>query len=257
SNGVPALGRVVFSLAIAGLGIETLVCARFSTHALGPAYDVIPILPWLPPIPWLAYVFGAILLASSAGIHFKRTATAAAMVLGSLLFLCAVVLDAPKYAASIGDMGLRTVVFESLALVSLACLSPTWGRKPRVLALFSRTLFALCLIVFGIDHFLAIKFIASLIPGWIPLHVFWVVFFGTALIAAGFSIAINFLERWATAGIGLMFGIWVVTLHIPRVLGLYGIPGAPHDPDEWSSLFIAVALWGGSWILARNRARQS
>jgi hypothetical protein len=47
----------------------------------------------------------------------------------------------------------------------------------------------------------------------------------------------------------IMFAIWVVTLHLPRVLGLYGIPGAPHDPDEWSrsSLFIAVALWGGLW----------
>jgi hypothetical protein len=44
-----------------------------------------------------------------------------------------------------------------------------------------------------------------------------------------------------------MFAIWVVTLHLPRVLGLYGIPGAAHDPDEWSSLFIAVALWGGLW----------
>jgi len=46
-----------------------------------------------------------------------------------------------------------------------------------------------------------------------------------------------------------MFAIWVVTLHLPRVLGLYGIPGAPHNPDEWSSLFIAVALWGGLWAL--------
>lgn len=30
----------------------------------------------------------------------------------------------------------------------------------------------------------------------------------------------------------------------------YGIPGALHNPNEWSSLFIAVALWGGSWALA-------
>ena len=49
-----------------------------------------------------------------------------------------------------------------------------------------------------------------------------------------------------------MFGIWVVTLHLPRVLGVYGIPGAPRDPDEWSSLFIAVALCGGLWALVRE-----
>jgi hypothetical protein len=47
-----------------------------------------------------------------------------------------------------------------------------------------------------------------------------------------------------------MFAIWAVTLHLPRVLGLYGIPGAPGDPNEWSSLFVAVALWGDTWALA-------
>jgi hypothetical protein len=101
------------------------------------------------------------------------------------------------------------------------------------------------------DHFLALAFIATLLPAWIPWHVFWVTFFGAAFIAAGLSIGLNFVQRWGAACIGLMFGIWVVTLHLPRVLGLYAIPGAPRDPNEWSSLFIAIALWGGSWALAR------
>ena len=50
-----------------------------------------------------------------------------------------------------------------------------------------------------------------------------------------------------------MFGIWVVTLHLPRTLGFYGIPGALQDPDEWSSMFIAIGLWGGAWALTRKR----
>jgi hypothetical protein len=106
------------------------------------------------------------------------------------------------------------------------------------------------MIIFGIDHFLALIFIANLLPAWIPGHVFWVAFFGVAFIAAGLGIALNVLSRSAAAGLGLMFGIWVITLHLPRVLGLYGIPNAPHNPNEWSSLFIAAALWGGFWALA-------
>jgi hypothetical protein len=70
------------------------------------------------------------------------------------------------------------------------------------------------------------------------------------MIAAGISFALNLLERWAAAAIGSMFGLWVLTLHLPRVLGLYAIPGTSHDPNEWSSLFIAVALWGGFWAIA-------
>lgn len=62
------VGRVVFSLAIVALGVETLVCARYVTDGLGPQYKVIPVLPWLPAIPWLAYLFGAILVACGAGL---------------------------------------------------------------------------------------------------------------------------------------------------------------------------------------------
>jgi hypothetical protein len=108
----------------------------------------------------------------------------------------------------------------------------------------------LSLVVFGVDHFLALAFIANIIPGWIPWHVFWVAFFGVALIASGLSIGLNLLGRWGAASIGLMFGTWVVTLHIPRVLGLYGIPGAPQNPNEWSSLLIALGMWGGVWAVA-------
>jgi hypothetical protein len=46
----------------------------------------------------------------------------------------------------------------------------------------------------------------------------------------------------------------VITLHIPRTLGLYHIPGAITDPDEWSSLFIAIGLWGGPWAIASRLA---
>jgi hypothetical protein len=106
------------------------------------------------------------------------------------------------------------------------------------------------MIVFGVDHFLALVGIGSLLPAWIPWHVFWVAFFGIVFIAGGACIGLGILERWSWAGIGLMFGIWVFTLHVPRTLGFYGIPGALTDPDEWSSLFIAMGIWGGSWALA-------
>ena len=71
-------------------------------------------------------------------------------------------------------------------------------------------------------------------------------------IAAGLSVSFNFLPTLGAFGLGLMFGIWVLTLHLPRVLGLYGIPGACHNPNEWESLFIAMALWEGPWALAKS-----
>jgi uncharacterized membrane protein len=253
ATAVSSLGRTVFSLAIIALGIETLGCARYVGHSLGPQYNVIPALPWLPATPWIAYGFGAIWVACGAALLSRRMLRPAAIALGGLLLLCALLLDVPKYAVDLGSVGLRTTAFEPFALASLAWLLPGPGAIPGLLSRGSRYLLALCLIVFGVDHFLALAFIATLLPAWIPWHVFWVAFFGVALIAAGLAIGLNILQRWAAAGIGLMFGIWVVTLHVPRVLGLYAIPGAPTDPNEWSSLFIATAMWGGLWALGETR----
>ncbi len=246
------LGRPIFALAIIALGVENIVCASTPTHSLGPNYEVISVLPWLPAIPWLGYLFGAVVILCAVGLLLPRTLRSAALILGTLLFACTVVLETPKYAAAIGSIPLRTGVLEPLSLACVAWLLPGPGAIPRWLERASRWLLGVSMIVFGIDHFLALIFIANLIPAWIPFHVFWVAFFGMALIAAGISIGLNVLSRWGSALLGLMFGIWVVTLHLPRVLGLYGIPNAPHNPNEWSSLFIATALWGGLWALSRS-----
>ena len=253
TNALLSLGGPVFSIAIIALGMETLVCARQISNALGPGYKNIPVLPFLPAIPWLAYVFGTIFAACGAGLLFKRTVRTASLTLGSLLFLCTLILEVPKNAADMGNMSLRTGVFEPLALACLAWLLPDRDATPGWLVRASRYLLALSLIVFGVDHLIALVPIGTLIPNWIPWHVFWIAFFGAGFIAAGLSIGLNLLLRWGAAGIGLMFAIWVFTLHLPRVLGLYGIPGAPKNPAEWSSLFIAIALWGGSWALAEVR----
>jgi len=246
------LGRCIYAAAFIALGVENIVCARNASHSLGKQYDVIPVLPWLPAVPWLAYVFGAVLIFCAAGLLAPPSRRKAAMTLGTILFVCAIILDLPKYAVAIGSIPLRTIVFEPLSLACLAFLLPDPSTTPAWLTRASRLLLGVSLIIFGIDHFLALIFIANLIPAWIPFHVFWVAFFGAAFIAAGLSIGLNILLRWGAFGLGLMFGIWVVTLHLPRVLGLYGIPNAPHNPNEWSSLFIAVALWGGLWAIARS-----
>lgn len=248
-------GRGIFAFAIIALGVETLVCARVAQEPLGPGYKAITVLPWLPAIPWLALAAGAIWTICGIGILHRLWLRGCGFALGVLYTAAALIIILPRYVAHPGDMGLRTAVLEPLALASIAFLLP--GRAtPAWLARASRIAFAIAMIVFGVDHFLALAPIGGLIPNWIPWHVFWVAFFGAVFIAAGVGIGIGKLEGRSWAAIGLMFAVWVITLHGPRTLGWLGIPGAITNPDEWSSLFIAVALWGGSWALARQVFRR-
>jgi hypothetical protein len=41
-----------------------------------------------------------------------------------------------------------------------------------------------------------------------------------------------------------MYGSWVLMLHLPRVLA------QPAMRAEWTSLFVALALCGGAWLVA-------
>ncbi len=243
-------GRWIFSFAIVALGAENIVCARGSFSSLGPNSHSMPVLPFLPSIPWLVILFGILWVACAIGLLTGRWLRASAYTLGTTYIVWTLAYVLPKYIALPGDMGLRTVVFEPLSLACIALLLPGRDAIPAWLAPLSRWVVALALIVFGVDHFLGLGFIASLLPGWIPWHVFWVAFFGVVFIAGGMGIWLGILERWSWFAIGLMFAIWVIALHVPRTLGFYGIPGAITDPNEWSSLFIAIGLWGGPWAIA-------
>jgi hypothetical protein len=166
------------------------------------------------------------------------------ITLGVVMLLSGLAFDVPRHF-DLMSAPWRTNVLEPIAIGCLAWLASGLGGIPGWLHRTSRYLLAFALIVFGIAHFQVLTFVASFVPGWIPWHWFWTVFFGVAFIAAGVSFATGFLQRWAALGVGLMFALWTVTIHLPPVL-------ATPDPDKWSDVFIVVALWGGFWALVRD-----
>jgi uncharacterized membrane protein len=238
-------GSLLFSLAIIGTGVETLICSYVSSH------KVVPVIPWLPAIPILACLVGTIFILCGAGLLFQRTLVVSSITLGVVMLLSGLAFDVPRHP-DLMSAPWRTNVLEPIAIGSLAWLASGLGGIPGWLHRTSRYLLAFALIIFGIAHFQVLTFIANMVPGWIPWHWFWTVFFGVAFIAAGVSFATGFLQRWAALGVGLMFALWTVTIHIPVLLNLLRTPGAPQDPDKWSDVFIVTALWGGSWAVARD-----
>jgi uncharacterized membrane protein len=248
-SAILSLGRLVFVLAVIQLGLETLLCARFAdSYSRQRFYNingVVPVIPWLPSsLPWLIYAFGAALAVAGAAMLWNHTLRTGALAAGGLMSAGAILLNLPRYAERLGDIAIRTALFEPLAIAALAFLLPGRDAIPPWLERAGRYALALSLIVFGVNHFLALALFGTLIPAWIPWHIFWMAFFGAGFIAAGVSVGSNLLLGWSTALIGLMFAIWVFTLHIPLVAA------KPDDPDGWSSLFIAAALWGGCWAQA-------
>ena len=240
-------GRLCFAISIAFFGAQYLLYGRFEG-----GLPLVP--PWTPGAPILAYVLGAALILLALSIATSWRARYAAISLGTFLLLSFLFLHC-LHASSILHNGTdRTRAFECLTLSAIAfalagILPSSRNSSASVIAthwplLLGRFLFAISMIVFGVQHFMYAGFIATLIPAWIPLHLFWVYLTGTGMIVAGLSVATGIIAPLASMGLGLMFLLWFLLLHAPRVAA------SPRNGDEWTSAFVALAVSGGSFLLA-------
>ena len=260
-DGIVKPGRFFFAVAVAALGVEHITCGWFGVFnkTAFPGATVVSVILWVPAHSWLAYLTGVALLAAGLRIAVNARSLLAAILLGVLFLLFVVFVESPRLI----QFGARTAFFETLAIgawaLTLAGTLPTegyrserWNKPLGLLVRSGRYRFAISSIVFGIDHLLYLSFVATLVPTWIPWHLFWAYFTGFAFIAAGLNIGSTILARWAGVLLGIMFLLWFVILHLLRSLGLSagsGV-GAPRNPNEWSSAFIALGLAGGAWISA-------
>lgn len=232
---VTAAGPFVFGLAVASLGLQQIVHRDFMPGPLvAPA--------WVPWRTGAACLSGAVLLAAGATIGLatttlrRRAAQALAVVFG-LIF---VAFQLPMPLAILRDGVFRTRALETVGFLATA-LVLTGG--PVLLA--GRLLFALCLVVLGVQHFLYAAFVATLVPGWIPGGgLFWNYATGVGLIAAGLAIGAHRLAVPAGLLLALMLGAFVLTLHAPRVLA------KPGDAAELNSLLVALAMTGAALVFA-------
>ena len=119
------------------------------------------------------------------------------------------------------------------------------GGLDKVVAL-GNLCFAVPLAGFGALHLAAAKSLMTMVPSYMPWHLFWAYFFGFALLAASLSMATKTEVRWS----GLLFGIAMFLF-----VAMMDIPGAlesPRDRFGWTLAMREMAFGGGGWILAGN-----
>jgi uncharacterized membrane protein len=104
------LGRFFLAIAMVAFGAQHFVYLDFVTR-------VFPSLPaWIPGRPFLACVFGALLLASGAAIMIEKAARPAALLLGAVILSSFALLYLPLLITTPPNGGLWTAAGKALAL---------------------------------------------------------------------------------------------------------------------------------------------
>jgi uncharacterized membrane protein YphA (DoxX/SURF4 family) len=249
--------RAIFAICIADFGIQNILCGQYKTD--------VPVIPWLSPHPVFIYSTGALFLACGLALLANFRPRPAALLLAAFLLLMDFIFLIPQAVRAPRDIS-STVIFEALSIAAGAMLIARHASPPPITPPWlnatlasARYLFAFSMVVFGITHFRFLKFIGALIPGWIKINstggIAWAAFTGAFMVLTGLLIAAApalrhvapRIPRIAALLLGLMFALWFLLLHLPRVFTF-----GRRSPDEWQSAFICLSMAAICWMLAAD-----
>jgi uncharacterized membrane protein len=249
--GTIGLGRILFSIAMMGMGVLSLCFQDFAA-------------PW-QPVPagfafrsLLACLSGGFLLGAGISLWLKRAAAPAALLLSATWALWTLIRIAQSLANP-AHLGVWLGVCENLAIVSGALILYATLAPNRPQAGFlagenaqrrAQVLFAVACVIFGLSHFVYADFTAKMIPAWLPYHWGLAYFTGAGHLAAGIAILAMRFSRLAATLEAVMMTTFVVLVHIPSIGAVPAPFWGPTYQVQWTLLAGALTLAASAWCIA-------
>lgn len=243
---IASWGHALFALTMIILGIAGLTQGDFT-----PIWQPVP--KWVPAREVLLYLSAIVPLVSGIGLLLRRAAPVSSRLLLGFLLAWLLLLDVPDFFVDPG-MQFTWAACKTAVLVAAAWVLYVWfaGDRDKARIGFvtgdaglriARTLYGLALIPFGIAHFTYLERTTSMVPGWLPAHLFWAYFFGVTFIAAGLAMIIGVYARLAAALMVLQLAMFTVLVWVPVMVGH---PSA----SDWSEFVVSWVLTAAAWVVA-------
>jgi hypothetical protein len=241
------IGFHLYGLAAAALGVVGIVWGDFAL-----VWQPVP--AGVPGRTVLAYIVGAALLSAGAAMQWRRTAVLGSEILTALYALGVLLLHVPLVMAHPLIAGTWLGLAEQLALVAGGLVA--YAAAARIGAVPAARLFktgrvilGVCLVVFGLAHFVYVNETAALVPKWLPPNqIFWAYATGIAHWAAGAAILSGILANAAAKWLTAMFFGFGVLVHAPLLFI------DPHSHMNWTANAMNLALIGAAWVIAESMA---
>lgn len=244
---IASVGHALFAATMIGLGIMGLIHGNF-------AQVWSPVAKGVPVREALVYFSAVVSLTCGAGLVWRRTAAGAARVLLVCLLLWLIVFRLPSMVLAPGLNSFwsagETAVMVAGAWVLYHWFAGEWDKRYAGFAAgdvglrVARVLFGFGLIVFGAGHFIELRYTASLVPGWLPWHVAFACFTGSAFIAAGVSVMSGVFARLAAVLVTVEIGAFLVLVWIPI------LAGGARSSSNWGETIVTWVLMVGAWVVA-------
>src|ERR1700742_4082231 len=219
------LWRSVFAIGLIAIAVQQIICKDFRPAVIPTGYP-----SWLADrIAW-TWVFSLALIAACAAILFEFEVRKVSLSMGGIFLIMVLLFQVPgtifgpyKFHLGLWTDPFKELTFSGGAFIVAGTFQHTGGypwvfRFLEKLVPAGKYFVAFTMALFGFMHFVYLDFVASLVPNWIPGHIFWVQIAGVFLIAAGLGIMLNIKRQLAALCLGIMLFLWVIMLHIPLAI---------------------------------------
>ena len=235
---------------------EAVPLAIFAMEHLLAARDLMGIVPrWLPgPLFW-TYFFGVALLTAAISLILWKCVRWSSLLLALFFFIIVALVDLPGLSAQLHDrifwtLTVRELCFGAGAMVLAGSVWPRQDQVRSALILTGRSIVALVMIFYGIEHFFFAHNVPGvplqkLTPAWIPAPTAITCFIGIALIVAGIGLFIRRTVRIAAAGAGAILVLLVIVFYGP-----IAVAELPINPVEGLNYVGDTLLFAATVMLA-------
>ena len=240
------VGRCFYGIGVVGIAVLQFIYADLRPVIFPPGW------PTALHSSVLAYTVGVALIIAGISVIFGKSIKTIGFALAAFFFILFVAFQFPYIMFiqpnSPRHLGLWTDPLKELAFCGGALIIATSAldNKAELWLIVGRVFFGFMLIAFGIDHFYYTKFVATLVPSWIPAPVFCTYVGAICLIGSGVCLILKIFIRQIALLLGTMLLIWFAILHFPRaVADPYIMQG-----NEITSVFEALAYSGVAFVIA-------
>lgn len=246
---IARVGHAVFAATMVAVGILGLIRGDFT-----PIWSGVP--KSFPAREALAYLCALVSLVGGVGLLWRRTAAIASRLLLGSFLVWLVVLRVPGIVHAPTATGAWWAAGDTAVMIAASWILYIWFAKERDQRRFriadddrgariARVLYGLALIPFGVAHFTYLARTASMVPGWLPWHLFWAYFFGWSFIAAGLAVITGVGARLSATLSAAQVGLFTLLVWIPVVL-------AGPDASQWTEFVNSWVLTTGAWVVAAS-----
>jgi len=197
-----------------------------------------------------AIVTGLLLILGGGETLSGKWAHGGAALLAGIYGLWVLILHVPLILIKPADLGTWNGVAEIVLMISgaIALYAGARGLRSRF-ATPVCVVTGLCALVFGATHIKYVQFTATMVPAWIPPNqIFWAYATGIVHVVAGLSLLSGIRSQLGATVLAVMMGVFVILVHIPRVVA------SPGEQLEWIMLGVALSLSGAAWLVRKYAA---